>query len=124
MKIYVAHSSDIDFKNELYFPLRNSALNQSHQIILPHELSDAEFDSRTIIPTCDVVVAEVSIHKIGVGIELGWADAAKIPIICIYKQGTKPSGSLKVVSHIFVEYLDSEDMIKKVHQAIKGLQKE
>jgi len=30
MKIFVAHSSNFDFKNELYLPLRNSSLNNKH----------------------------------------------------------------------------------------------
>lgn len=114
MKIYVSHSRKYDFLNELYLPIRNSVLNTLNEITLPHEKSDLPFNSRDFIPTCDLVIAEVSYQGIGIGIELGWADAAKVPIICIYKQGTEPSGSLKVVSSVFLEYSSKEQMIDKI----------
>lgn len=44
MRIYVTHSSGFNYKNELYLPLRNSALNEKHEITLPHEHTETEGD--------------------------------------------------------------------------------
>ena len=74
MKIYVAHSKKLDYKKELYEPLRNSSLNNEHEIILPHEKSDKPFSSKEFFKTCDVIIAEVSYSGTGLGIELGWAN--------------------------------------------------
>jgi len=121
MKIYVSHSKKYDFKNELYLPLRSSKLNSLHEIVLPHEESGKQFNSRDYISTCDVVVAEVSLPATGQGIELGWADAARKPIICLYKEGSDPAGSLKVVSKTFIEYSNSNEMIEKLSQALETI---
>ncbi len=118
MRIYVTHSKSFDFKKELYLPLRNSSLNSLHEIVLPHEKGDNIFDSKNLIPTCDIIIAEVSYRSTAQGIELGWANTAKVPIICVYKQKTTPSNSIKVVSNIFLEYKDSEEMIKKIEDAL------
>jgi len=120
MKIFVAHSSNFDFQNELYAPLRNSELNKKHEIILPQEGGQKESATKEIIQSCDVVVVEVSYPSTGSGIELGWADVFEKPIICIYKKGTKPSTALEKLKPTFISYKDSEDMIAKLQQSIGG----
>lgn len=54
----------------------------------------------------------------GQGIELGWADYAKTPILCIYKKGTDISSSLKFITNQFIEYESVEDMIKEISDFI------
>lgn len=121
MKIYVAHSKNYDYQNELYIPIRQSSLNNEYEFILPHENSETPFNSRDLLKNhgCDIVLAEVSFPATGQGIELGWADAYEIPIVCIYKQGSKISGSLKVVTQEFVEYTDPHDMINKIETLLQ-----
>jgi len=123
MKIYIGHANVLDFKKELYQPIRDSQLNTTHEIILPHEVYEnaSDFVTRDIIKTCDVMIAEVSFPATGLGIELGWADCAVVPIICIYKKGQKISRSLKVVSDNFIEYTDTDDMISKIGDAIRKI---
>ncbi|MFQ5492977.1 MAG: hypothetical protein ACE5DX_02335 [Candidatus Dojkabacteria bacterium] len=113
MKIYVSHSSNFDYKVELYAPIRESELNKVHRFTLPHEDSDEQYDSRTEMPEFGMVLAEVSFPSTGQGIELGWADSETIPIVCIYKTGAKISGALEVISDVFIDYDDSQDMIIK-----------
>ena len=113
LAIYIAHSKDFDYKMELYAPLRNSSLNSQHKFVLPHE-TDEFISSKEIIKKSDLVVAEVSYPATGVGIELGWADSFLVPILCLYKDGAKPSGSLKAVSATIVSYSDSIDMLHKI----------
>lgn len=114
MKIYLTHSTSFDYKNELYIPIRESDLNNQHEIVLPHEKSDKPFDSKKYFDECNLVIAEVSYPSTGQGIELGWANIKNIPIICFYKTGTKPSGSIKAVSNKIIEYIDKNDLIKKL----------
>lgn len=121
MNIYVSHLRKYDFKNELYFPIRNSSLNNKHNFILPHENSEDPFNTKELFESegCDLVLAEVSFPATGQGIELGWADFLKIPVVCIYKDGTKPSGSLSVISKDVLMYTDTDDMILKIENALK-----
>ena len=96
MKIYVCHSTAFDYINELYEPLKQDLAN-SHNFILPHD-SDSDVHSKDLIGSSDLVLAEVSYPSTGQGIELGWADAAHKPIICIYRDGTKPSGAIQYIA--------------------------
>jgi len=120
MKIFVAHSSNFDFKNELYKPLRESALNIKHEILLPQE-KGREIITKDIIKSLDVFIAETSYPSTGQGIELGWADIFNIPIICIFKEGTKISQSLRYVTDNLIVYKHTEDMIDKLDRALKKL---
>lgn len=118
MIIYVTHASQYDYVNELYLPLRHSEINSLNSVILPHENSQNPFSSSEFFQNrkCDLVVAEVSYPSTGQGIELGWANAAEIPIVCIFKAGSKLSSSLKTVSRDFIEYESASDLIQKLDQ--------
>ncbi len=122
MKIYVSHSSSYDYQNELYQPLRTSELNRLHEIILPHENSIDQFNSKDYMKECSLILAEVSYPSTGQGIELGGANLYEAPIMCLYKKGTTPSASLKVVSDTFIEYENSEDMIHKLSEYLSTFQ--
>lgn len=113
MKVFVSHSNNFDFTNELYVPLRNSELNKTHEIFLPHEHGKI-VETKEIIKNSDIILAEVSYPSTGQGIELGWANVFNIPIICFSKKGTKISGSLLYLTNTFFEYETSEDMIEKI----------
>lgn len=112
MIIYVTHSTNFDFHTELYAPL-GTISGDEYTFILPHK--DGTFiNSKTIIPTCDLVLAEISHPSTGQGIELGWANTEGLPIVCIHKVGAKISSSLVVVSDRFIEYSSSKEMIEKL----------
>ncbi len=119
MNIYVAHSRSFDFKKELYEPIRRSHLNNEHTFVLPYEISDEPFDSKDYLKNkADLLIAEVSRPSTGLGIELGWAEVYKIPIVCIYKKGLKISNSLRTVSENFVEYSNSRELISGIERAL------
>lgn len=118
MKIYVAHSREYDYKNELYKPLRQSELNNSIEIILPHENSDEPFNSKEKLKNVDYMVAEVSYLSTGLGIELGWASLYNTPIILLYKTGSTVSSSVKSVAREIIEYASSEELIAKLKSSI------
>jgi len=62
MKIYLTHSISFDFKNELYLPVRNSYLNNFHEITLPHEYDSGQFNSKEFIEYIDSqdIIAKLS----------------------------------------------------------------
>jgi hypothetical protein len=57
------------------------------------------------------------------GIELGWADMLKIPIVCIYRKGCTISGSLKAITNTFIEYIDHTSLITQIEKIIKNIPK-
>lgn len=119
MKIYIAHSRNFNFQKELYEPIQNSPLTKEHNFIFPHEKNDRIFNSKEFFQNgCDLVIADVSYPAIGLGIELGWADIIKVPVVCIYKEGSKISGSLKIITDKFFEYSSTKDLVDKITQII------
>ncbi|MDD2871536.1 MAG: hypothetical protein PHS49_06105 [Candidatus Gracilibacteria bacterium] len=119
MKIYVAYSSNGDYLNELYKAITNSFLNNKYSFYFPHINTDEQFESKSFFEKdCDLVIADVSSSSIGTGIELGWANIFGVPIICMYKKGSKVSGSLKVVCDKFIEYSNIEEMINGIDKLI------
>jgi len=122
MKIYIAHSRSFDFLKELYQPIKYNALSKGHIFIFPHEEGAGYFSSKELFQKgCNLVIAEVSYPSIRVGLELGWADMLNIPIVCIYKNGSKFSDSLSTVAKQLLEYGDSEQLIDKIKQAIQAI---
>lgn len=116
MKIYISHSKILNFKEELYKPLKMNEIYQEHEFILPHDVHEkaTDFVTRDIIKHIDLFIAEVSYPSTGQGIELGWADSCGCPIVCLHKKGVGLSDSLQVVCKKFLEYEDVSDMIEKI----------
>ena len=120
MKIYLAHSTKYDYQTELYKPIKESSLNQKHKFIFfMDEISKGGVkSSKETIRNSDMLIAEISKKSTGVGIELGWADIFQIPIICIYKKGSKPSKHLKILTKDFIEYTNSKDLIENLKKLL------
>ncbi len=114
MKIYVTHSSNFDYKEDLYKPLRHSELNELHEIFLPHEERAEPVNTRQVIKGSDLVLAEVSFSSTGQGIEIGWADAAGVPIICLYRTGSMVSSSLALVAKEMIGYENVADKLGEI----------
>lgn len=111
MKIYLSHASHFDYQNELYQPLKESVARK-HQVVFPHD--DFLVNTHETILGSDVVVAEVTYPSTGEGIELGWANAGKVPIVCLFKIGHEYSSSLTFVSGTFIGYSSRQDMVAKL----------
>ncbi|MFA5926205.1 MAG: hypothetical protein WC831_04715 [Parcubacteria group bacterium] len=121
MKIYFGHSKKFDYKNELYDPIRKSILNEEHEIVFPHEMSEAPSNSKNFLKTRDLMIAELSYPATGLGIELGWADAFNVPILGVYRTGSKVSSSAKLLTDNFIEYSDPADLVEKIKIFFNGL---
>lgn len=118
MKIYISHSTDFDFKKELYEPLKMA--NLDCEFILPHEEGLEQYPVKELFSSkeCGLVIAEVSFPSTGQGIELGWANLSNVPIVCVYKENSKYSGALTVVSEKFITYQNEQDLIEAVKKII------
>jgi hypothetical protein len=114
MKIYLSHSGSSDYENELYAPLKSSSIAREHEIFFPHDTENIDTNSKNLIASGDLLIADVSYPSTGQGIELGWASDANISILCIYKTDSKISSSLKFVTNQFIEYKDQDDMLSKL----------
>ena len=118
MKIYDAHSTSFDFEKEIYTPLRAMS---SFEFIFAHEHGkDILFSSKELFQKkqCDLVLAEVSMPSTGLGIELGWANDAGIPIVCVHKDGYKTSQSLKTVTTDVIAYNGPDDLVAKLTEIL------
>lgn len=121
MKIYLAHSSAFNFKSKLYEPLRDSSLNQVHELLFPQEGPFEEI-SRDMIKTADALIAEVSMPSLGVGIEMGWADTFSLPVIAISEKGSRVSFSIDNVVTEQIEYENQNDMLRQLETVLTKLQ--
>ncbi len=119
MRIYIAHSNSIDYKNEIYKPLRDDGFFLEHELILPHENGDSIGNSRDDYKNYDIVIAECSEPSIGVGIELGWLYDDKKPIYCFVKSGLHPSSAVVSIVEKVIEYNDEEDFVDKIKAIIE-----
>lgn len=114
MNIYISHSGNYDYANELYKPIKASELAKVHQFFLPHEPENIDTDAKKELRHTDVLVAEASLPSTGQGIELAQAEAANVPIICFYKMGAKPSNSLRFVTNEIIAYTNIDDLFAKL----------
>lgn len=118
MKIYISHSTNFNFKEDLYQLIRKEDFHKN--FIFPHEKSNKKYPAKKLFSSkkCNLILAEISFPSTGQGIELGWANMYKIPIICFYKKGYNYSRSLKEISKKIIQYNDSKDLLKKLNKII------
>ena len=86
MRIYISHAQNSDFLEDLYIPIRESKLSKEHTFILPHDESGEGIDFISEVKNIDILIAEFSTPATGLGIELGIAFSAGVPIVCIYQK--------------------------------------
>ena len=117
MKIYIGHSNQMNYKEELYMPIINSTLYKEHEIIFPH-LNNNDFDTKKVIAESDLFIADVSKPSLGLGIEIGRAESIGKKILCIYNKKEKCPGSIKYIDADITQYSDKEDLINKIKEYI------
>lgn len=114
-KVYVSHSKNFNYKIQLYKPLKKL---KGIEFVFPHKGTRKITSSKNTIKSCSAMIVEVSKPSYGVGIEIGWANSFGIPIIFIYKKGSKISSSLKIVSKKFIEYDKIENVLDKLSKSV------
>jgi len=118
--IYFAHPSSIDYI-ELYEAILNSADLKQYNFFLPHKESRKGVNSFDIVRNCDLFIAEVSAPSTGLGIEIGRAEAAGVPILLVLKEGAEFSNCFEFVcpKPERLTYQNASDMVVKVSEYLK-----
>lgn len=114
-RVYIGHSREIDFVKELYAPLKGIL---DVEFVFPHEEGNEVLNSKELIRKCDLFLAEVSYPSTGLGIEIGRAESFNIPVVAIYKKGSKISSSLNFITSTILEYDDLKDDVDKIKKVI------
>ncbi|MBI4023054.1 hypothetical protein HY375_02730 [Candidatus Berkelbacteria bacterium] len=115
MRIYVSHPSSIPCVDELYLPLEAI---EGHDFLFPHGPDLEKVHTKAVIDGVDLVLAEVSAPSTGQGIELGWADAAGVPVVAIHKEGVSPSRSIRRVTDQVRTYRDRDELVQQVRELL------
>ena len=120
MKILVIHSSNFDYKKELYEPIKKSTLSQNHTFILPFEQSSFPVMKSLIEKKeIDFILAEIAYPSTGQGIELGWAEVFGMPVVCVCKKGKVYSGAVKIVTSEIYEYGDETELLAHIQMIVE-----
>jgi len=121
VRIYVSHSRSFDYQLELYEPLLHSSLATEHQLILPFLNGGGQSpDTKAVLQSVNLVVAEVTFSHTAQGIELGWADMLGKPILCYYRQGYPASANIAMITNHIYPYKDPADLIYQLEQALSS----
>lgn len=121
MKIYVGHSKSLAFKKDLYPVFHELGKELGHTFILPHENSDKAYPSKTILPTCDLMIADVSLPALGLGIEIGWANMMEVPIVFIHQKENEFSKSIQEVSTTILSYESPVELRQIVKELLSSM---
>lgn len=122
MKIYIGHSSSINYKEELYRPLKESELASDHDLVFPHDDSEEQFDSKNFLrDEADLMIAEVSKSSTGLGIELGWANIYEVPVLLICSKDSEVSRSLEVISDDLLRHKGRIEMVEILEEEVQQL---
>ena len=113
MKIFVSHPSQYDYISKIYEPIKKSSLYENNEFVFPHDGNEV-LNTKEIIEKSDLIIAEVSLPSTGQGIELAWADFAKVPVLCIHEKNSQISSALKFITNDIIEYDNANDMINKI----------
>ena len=117
MRIYLGHSRSFDYEADLYNPIKQNLELSKLGIILPHD-GETSYNSPDFYKNLDLFIAAVSYPATGLGVELGWAYDAKVPIVCISRSDAKVSGSLSVLTNEFYRYNNSSELVELVKEII------
>jgi len=71
------------------------------------------------IDSCDLLIAELTTKSIGVGIEIGYAFAKKIPVIYLHKEQSEYSTTASGSASYRIAYQDEKDLIQQLEKLMK-----
>ncbi len=85
-------------------------------------MSEQEIFMRDVggIQQCDCLVAEVSVHSIGVGYEICHAVGLKKPVLCVYERGSNVSAMVLGNKEVVVQSYGDPDELRQIVQGFVG----
>jgi hypothetical protein len=103
----------------LYQPILDSPLSKEHEWIMPFLNGGGQSpDTKAILQSVNLVVAEVTFSHTAQGIELGWADMLGKPILCYYRRGYPASANISMITNHIYPYKDPQDLILQLEAAL------
>lgn len=120
-KIYLAHSSKYDYQANLYQPIKSSNLNNEYEFTYLLDQPIFLPNTKETIKSFDAVVAEIGYPSTGAGIEIGWADAFRVPLVLIHSSEYQPATYYKELTEYIIAYNSNADMIAKLQDTLSLL---
>lgn len=118
--VYVGHARSFDYQTALYAPLQRLALEWPQMdLVLPHA-TDGFIDSRVLFEKgqCALFIAEVSHASTGLGMELAYASVFNVPTVCLRRNGTPVSTSIRSLNAPIFGYRDHHELAQRVRDAL------
>lgn len=114
---FVSHPSGGMQHTPTFFNAINDFAKQHTNISFkfPGETKEDIQRTKDDIASAELVLVEVSIPSTGSGIEMGWANAAGVPIIAFHQGGAEPSPAVKFATrdiHVYVTEEHIMDVLK------------
>ena len=118
-KWFVSHPSGSTQHTPTFFNAINDFARSYANVtfVFPSEKSEEIQKTKEDISSADLVLVEVSIASTGSGIELGWANAAGVPIVAFHQGGAEPSPAIKFATqdiHVYVTEEHIVNVLKKL----------
>lgn len=92
-----------------------------HYNFKPNEEKEMMKTAFNEIDGSDFLIAELTTKSIGVGIEIGYASAKKIPIIYLYKKNAEYSTTASGSSTYIIAYENEFDLSKSMENYVSSL---
>lgn len=117
---FVSHPSGSIKHTPTFFSAINTFAEQHTNITIqfPHEKEEEVHLTKDDISKADLVLVEVSIPSTGSGIELGWANAAGVPIIAFHQGGAEPSPSVKFATRDIHVYITEDHILSTLGELL------
>lgn len=115
MKIFLSHSSSIDYKSQLYGPIKNYFKGSEFAFFFPEE---QKINTKDIIKNIDIFFCELTTPSIGVAIETGWADAFDKPIFCFIKKGATLPSAFKYLTNKIYTYSTTKELLELMQKIL------
>lgn len=119
-KWFVSHPSGSTQHTPTFFNAINdlAAAYPSIEFIFPEKDNEEIQKTKDDIQSSDLVLVEVSIASTGSGIELGWANAAGVPIMAFHQGGAEPSPAIKFATQDIHVYVTEEHIVSALKKLI------
>lgn len=116
---FVSHPSGGTQHTPTFFQAINefAKQNTSIEFRFPGETKEEIQQTKDDIASADLVLVEVSIPSTGSGIEMGWANAAGVPIVAFHQGGSEHSPAVQFATrdiHVYVTEQHIIDVLQKL----------
>lgn len=117
---FVSHPSGSTEHTPTFFNAVNDFAKQHTDIEIkfPQQDKDNIQKTKDDIAAAELVLVEVSISSTGSGIELGWANAAGVPIIAFHQGGAEPSPAVQFATKNIHVYVTEEHITQVLNSLV------